>query len=73
MENTVEDSSNRHRRSDTELGTDVAIGAYSVIGPNCMIGDGTVIGPHVVLEEFTQIGRECRCARARSSVACRRI
>jgi len=44
----------------TEVGNDVEIGAYSVVGPNCMIGDGTIIGPHVVLEEFTQIGRECQ-------------
>jgi UDP-N-acetylglucosamine acyltransferase len=42
------------------LGEDVAIGAYSVIGPNCEIGDATVIGPQVVLEEFTIIGRNCQ-------------
>ena len=44
----------------SELGADVEIGAYTVIGPHCTIGAGTVIGPHVVVEEYTSIGRECQ-------------
>ena len=46
--------------SSTELGDDVEIGAYAVVGPNCAIGARTVLGPHVVLEEYTAIGEECR-------------
>ena len=43
----------------TELGEDVEIGAYTVIGPNCTLGARTVLGPHVVIEEFTELGEEC--------------
>lgn len=46
--------------SSTELGEEVSIGAYTVVGPNCSIGAGTVLGPHVVLEEYTLLGRECQ-------------
>ena len=42
-----------------ELGADVEIGPYSVVGPNCSIGDGTRLMSHVVLDGFTKIGREC--------------
>ncbi|MBI0320432.1 hypothetical protein JBF12_47320, partial [Streptomyces javensis] len=43
-----------------QLGADIEVGAYTVIGPNCVIGDRTVIGPQVVLEEYTLIGQECQ-------------
>ena len=43
-----------------EIGENVEIGAYTVIGPNCAVGDGTVLGPHVVLEEFTLVGKDCQ-------------
>lgn len=43
-----------------QLGENVEIGAYSVIGPDCEIGDGTIIGPQVVLEQYTLIGKECQ-------------
>ncbi|MGH7446704.1 MAG: acyl-ACP--UDP-N-acetylglucosamine O-acyltransferase [Longimicrobiales bacterium] len=43
-----------------ELGTDVDVGPYTVIGANVVIGDGTRIGPHVVIERDTHIGSECR-------------
>ena len=36
-----------------ELGNDVSIGAYSVIGANVKIGDGTKIAPQVVIEGHT--------------------
>ncbi len=42
---------------DAKLGTDVNIGAYSVIGAQVEIGDGTRIGPHVVVEGPTRLGR----------------
>lgn len=42
-----------------QLGVDVSVGAYSVIGPHVRIGDGTSIGPHVVLDGHTSIGTEC--------------
>ncbi len=38
------------------LGTDVEIGAYSLVGEHVEIGDGTRIGPHVVLTGHTRLG-----------------
>jgi UDP-N-acetylglucosamine acyltransferase len=42
------------------LGTNVAIGAYSLIGARVEIGEGTVVGPHVVIEGRTRLGRNNR-------------
>ena len=42
------------------LGSNVSVGAYSVIGAGVEIGDDTWIGPHVVIEGPTRIGRENR-------------
>jgi len=39
-----------------ELGTDVSIGAYSVIGSNVKIGDGSRIASQVVIEGHTELG-----------------
>lgn len=39
------------------LAADVAVGAYSIIGPGVEVGEGTWIGPHVVIEGRTRIGR----------------
>ena len=39
-----------------ELGTDVSIGAYSVIGKNVKIGDGSRISSQVVIEGHTELG-----------------
>lgn len=39
-----------------ELGENVNIGAYSVIGPDVKIGDGSKIAPHVVIEGDTHLG-----------------
>ncbi|MBL8296807.1 MAG: acyl-ACP--UDP-N-acetylglucosamine O-acyltransferase [Rhodanobacteraceae bacterium] len=43
-----------------QLGSNVSVGAYSVIGANVEIGDDTWIGPHVVIEGPTRIGRDNR-------------
>lgn len=43
-----------------ELGSNVDIGAYSIIAPNVQIGSGTVIGPHVVIRPYVEIGPDCR-------------
>src|SRR5699024_12163256 len=43
-----------------QIGSDVAIGAYSVIGPQAVIGDGCWIGPHVVIGGRPNIGSNCR-------------
>jgi UDP-N-acetylglucosamine acyltransferase len=43
-----------------EIGTDVSIGPYCVLGPNVTIGDGARLGPHVVIERDTSIGEACR-------------
>lgn len=39
-----------------ELGTDVTVGAYSVIGPNVKIGDGTKVFSQVSIDGHTTIG-----------------
>ena len=39
------------------LGSDVEIGAYSLIGEHVEIGDGSRIGPHVVVTGHTRIGQ----------------
>jgi len=43
-----------------QIGADVSIGAYSIIGPRVVIGDGCTIGPHVVVTGRTRIGQNCR-------------
>lgn len=40
------------------LGSNVRIGAYSIIGPHVEIGDNTEIGPHVVIQGHSRIGRD---------------
>lgn len=54
------------------LGRNVMVGAYSIIGPGVTIGDDTVIGPHAVVKgptvigknnqifQFTSIGEDCQ-------------
>lgn len=42
------------------LGSDVEIGAYSIIGADVEIGDRCWIGPHVVINGPTRIGAESR-------------
>jgi UDP-N-acetylglucosamine acyltransferase len=39
-----------------ELGRNVAVGAYSIIGPQVVIGDDCWVGPHVVINGPTSIG-----------------
>ena len=41
-----------------ELGTDVQVGPYCVIGPRVKVGDRTRIGPQVVLDGVTSIGSD---------------
>lgn len=41
-----------------KLGSNVEIGAYSIIGADVEIGDDTVVGPHVVIKGPTRIGKE---------------
>ena len=41
-----------------ELGEDVTVGPYSIIGAKVQIGDRTRIGPHVVIDGFTSLGPE---------------
>lgn len=43
-----------------QIGADVSIGAYSIIGPQVVIGDDCVIGPHAVVTGRTRIGKNCR-------------
>lgn len=46
--------------TQAELGEEVVVGPFSVIGPQVKIGAGTVIGSHVVIERFTEIGPGCK-------------
>ncbi len=43
-----------------EMGADVRIGAYSVIGPEVVLGDGVEVGHHAVLEGRVTIGPRVR-------------
>ncbi|HEX7128430.1 MAG TPA: acyl-ACP--UDP-N-acetylglucosamine O-acyltransferase [Thermodesulfobacteriota bacterium] len=43
-----------------EIGRDVEIGPYAIVGPDVTIGDGTVLMPHAVVERWTRVGRRCR-------------
>jgi UDP-N-acetylglucosamine acyltransferase len=42
-----------------ELGSDVEIGAYCVIGPKVKIGKGTKLLSHVCVQEMSEIGEGC--------------
>lgn len=42
-----------------ELGEDVKIGAYCVVGPHAKIGAGTELMAHAVVDGHTTIGSEC--------------
>ena len=41
-----------------ELGVEVEIGPYTVVGPTVRIGDRTRIGPQVVLDGVTALGSD---------------
>ncbi len=43
-----------------ELGMDVHVGPYTVIGPRVRIGDGSRVGPQVVIDGVTTIGKDNR-------------
>jgi len=43
-----------------EIGDDVEVGAYSIVGPGVSVGTATWIGPHVVLTGRTRIGARNR-------------
>jgi UDP-N-acetylglucosamine acyltransferase len=46
--------------SGAELGRDVEIGPYCVVGPHVTIGDGARLMSHVVLDGWTTLGAGCR-------------
>ena len=43
-----------------ELGADVSVGPFSIIGPRVRIGRGTTIGSHSLIEANTIIGENCK-------------
>lgn len=45
--------------SGAELGVDVEVGPYTIVGPQVVIGARTVIGPHVHITGRTSIGEDC--------------
>lgn len=46
--------------SGAQLGENISVGAYTVIGPHVRVGDGTHIGPHCVIEGRTTLGKDNR-------------
>ena len=42
-----------------QLGSDVNIGAYSVVGPHVTLGDGVKLQSHVVIDGYTTVGAGC--------------
>ncbi len=42
--------------SSAQLGADVTIGPYCVVGPNVQLGDGVTLKSHAVVEGHTQVG-----------------
>jgi UDP-N-acetylglucosamine acyltransferase len=42
-----------------ELGADVKLGAYCVVGTHAKIGDGTELMAHAVVDGYTTIGKQC--------------
>lgn len=42
-----------------QLGVDVEVGPYSVVGPHVRLGDRTKIMPHVFLDGYTTLGADC--------------
>ena len=45
---------------EAQLGRDVSVGPYSIVGPRVTIGDETVIDAHVILKGPTEIGKRCK-------------
>jgi UDP-N-acetylglucosamine acyltransferase len=43
-----------------ELGTDVEIGPWVLVGPHCHIGSGSVLAPRVTLESHVKLGKQVR-------------
>jgi UDP-3-O-[3-hydroxymyristoyl] glucosamine N-acyltransferase len=43
-----------------QLGTNVSLGAYAVVGEDAHVGDGTQIGSHAVVGAGSWIGENCR-------------
>jgi UDP-3-O-[3-hydroxymyristoyl] glucosamine N-acyltransferase len=44
---------------NTELGTELSIGAYAVIGRRCRIGHRTIVMPGVILGDGAMVGDDC--------------
>jgi len=46
-------------QNGAQLGDNVTVGPYCVIGPDVKIGDGTTLLSHVVIDGHTAIGKRC--------------
>ena len=42
-----------------ELGEEVSVGAYAIVGRQVRVGEGTSIGSHTILEGWTEVGAAC--------------
>lgn len=52
--------SNASVHPKAEIGENVEIGPFAVVGEHTKIGDNTKIGPHAVIEGWTTIGNNCK-------------
>ena len=43
-----------------QLGDNVEIGHFAIVGENCKIGDGSKISAHSIIDGWTTIGRNCK-------------
>jgi UDP-N-acetylglucosamine acyltransferase len=43
-----------------ELGAEVEVGPFSIIGPEVVLGEGCKVSSHVLIDEGTILGRNCR-------------
>lgn len=46
--------------ASAQLGDDIEIGPYAIIGPDCIVGDGARIAAHAVLQEQVTLGTNVR-------------
>jgi len=45
-----------------QLGENVTIGTFAIIGDDVVIGDGSKIAPHAIIQSGARLGKECKVA-----------
>ncbi len=51
---------------DANLGNNVSVGPFSIVGSGVQVGDNTEIGPGVLIEAGTVIGKDCKMGHGAS-------